>query len=135
MGGDLSVQSALGKGSCFTIVLTLPRDASRPDGVADPAAARADLKRLERGINEAEETREEERAALAEAACKEPGEEERFKILAVEDNELNADIISSILVEEGYEVTVAVNGREAVDIFSGSKIGEYGCPDAGDGRL
>ena len=29
MGGDLSVQSALGKGSCFTIVLTLPRDASR----------------------------------------------------------------------------------------------------------
>ena len=64
-------------------------------------------------------------AASTEAADKSSCEGERFKILAAEDNELNADIISSILAEEGYEVTVAVNGREAVDIFAGSKIGEY----------
>lgn len=124
MGGDLSVQSALGKGSCFTIVLTLPRDASRSGDTDGSPASRADLKHLEQGINE-EEAHEEEMAASTEAADKSSCEGERFKILAAEDNELNADIISSILAEEGYEVTVAVNGREAVDIFAGSKIGEY----------
>lgn len=125
MGGDLSVQSALGKGSCFTIVLTLPRDASREGAAEGSAAAQADLKRLERGINEEEAAREEERTVSVAAAAEGQDKVAQFKILAAEDNELNADIISSILIEEGYEVTVAVNGREAVDIFAGSKIGEY----------
>ncbi len=42
-----------------------------------------------------------------------------------EDNELNADIISSILTEEGYAITVAVNGEEAVRTFSESPEGHF----------
>ncbi|MGD8863834.1 MAG: response regulator [Myxococcales bacterium] len=37
------------------------------------------------------------------------------KILLVEDNELNRDMLSRRLVRRGYEVVVAVDGREGVD--------------------
>ena len=42
-----------------------------------------------------------------------------------EDNELNADIISSILTEEGFSITVAENGEEAVRLFSESPAGHF----------
>jgi CheY-like chemotaxis protein len=37
------------------------------------------------------------------------------KILLVEDNEMNRDMLSRRLVRRGYEVVVAVDGREGVD--------------------
>jgi CheY-like chemotaxis protein len=37
------------------------------------------------------------------------------KILLVEDNELNRDMLSRRLARRGYEVVVAVDGREGVD--------------------
>jgi CheY-like chemotaxis protein len=43
------------------------------------------------------------------------------KILLVEDNELNAEIAGEILQDIGAEVTLAENGRIAVDIFEGSE--------------
>ena len=36
------------------------------------------------------------------------------KILLVEDNEMNRDMLSRRLVKRGYEVVVAVDGREGV---------------------
>jgi CheY-like chemotaxis protein len=36
------------------------------------------------------------------------------KILLVEDNEMNRDMLSRRLVKRGYEVVVAVNGQEGV---------------------
>lgn len=39
------------------------------------------------------------------------------KALLVEDNELNQEIARYILEESGLEVTLAVNGKEAVDLF------------------
>ena len=47
------------------------------------------------------------------------------EILVAEDNELNADIISSILTEEGFSITVAENGEEAVRLFSESPVGHF----------
>ena len=47
------------------------------------------------------------------------------EILVAEDNELNADIISSILTEEGFSITVAENGEEAVRLFSESPAGHF----------
>lgn len=38
------------------------------------------------------------------------------KILLVEDNEMNRDMLSRRLVRKGYEVIVAVDGREGVDV-------------------
>jgi two-component system cell cycle response regulator DivK len=37
------------------------------------------------------------------------------KILLVEDNELNRDMLSRRLVKRGYEVIVALDGREGVE--------------------
>lgn len=36
------------------------------------------------------------------------------KILLVEDNEMNRDMLSRRLIRRGYEVVVAVDGREGV---------------------
>jgi signal transduction histidine kinase len=48
-----------------------------------------------------------------------------LKILLVEDNELNMEIAQEILGDEGVETTPAVNGKEAVDIFTSSSEGTF----------
>lgn len=42
------------------------------------------------------------------------------RILAVEDNDINREILKEILTGRGAVVTVAADGQEAVDLFSGS---------------
>ncbi len=39
------------------------------------------------------------------------------KVLLVEDNELNQEIACYMLAEKGLEITVAANGKEAVELF------------------
>jgi len=41
------------------------------------------------------------------------------KILLVEDNELNRDMLSRRLTKRGYEVSIAVDGAEGVAIACG----------------
>lgn len=43
------------------------------------------------------------------------------KILLVEDNEMNRDILSRRLVRSGFEVVMAVNGQEGIDMASSEK--------------
>jgi two-component system cell cycle response regulator DivK len=38
------------------------------------------------------------------------------KILLVEDNEMNRDMLSRRLIRKGYEVVMAFNGQQAVDL-------------------
>lgn len=52
-----------------------------------------------------------------------PGKD--IHILVVEDNELNAEIASELLLMMGFTVTCAVNGQEAVDMFQTSSVGDY----------
>lgn len=47
-------------------------------------------------------------------------------ILIAEDNDLNADILTELLTEAGYETTRAMNGKEAVTLFRKSEPGEFG---------
>ncbi len=49
------------------------------------------------------------------------------RILVAEDNELNGQILMELLQEEGFETMLAVNGQEAVDMFSASEPGSIGC--------
>jgi CheY-like chemotaxis protein len=49
---------------------------------------------------------------------------ESLKILLAEDNRLNAEILIDILESEGFEVIHAENGKEAVEKFVQSDIGE-----------
>lgn len=43
------------------------------------------------------------------------------KILLVEDNEMNRDMLSRRLARNGFEVLIAVNGQEGVDIAVAEK--------------
>jgi len=40
------------------------------------------------------------------------------KVLLVEDNEMNRDMLSRRLARKGYEVAIAVDGRQGVDMAS-----------------
>ena len=56
------------------------------------------------------------------------GQREKFsgkKLLLVEDNELNREIAEEILTEYGFQLDVAENGQEAVDMVSASNPGDY----------
>jgi two-component system, cell cycle response regulator DivK len=44
-----------------------------------------------------------------------------IKILVVEDNELNADMLSQRLTRKGYEIIFAVDGEEAIQVAKKSK--------------
>ena len=50
---------------------------------------------------------------------------EGVRVLLAEDNELNMEIAQFLLNNAGTEVTKAVNGREAVELFQKSEIGAF----------
>jgi CheY-like chemotaxis protein len=41
------------------------------------------------------------------------------KILLVEDNEMNRDMLSRRLIRKGYEVIMALDGRQAIEMAAG----------------
>lgn len=48
-----------------------------------------------------------------------------LNILAAEDNDLNAEIIKTLLEDEGAHIEIAKNGQECLDKFKASKENEY----------
>lgn len=46
-------------------------------------------------------------------------------LMVVEDNELNAEIIETLLRDQGAEVTVAYDGKQAVELFKESSDGAF----------
>ena len=48
-----------------------------------------------------------------------------LKVLAAEDNEINAEILVDLLEMEDVSCDIAVNGKEALDKFTSSKPGTY----------
>lgn len=94
MGGEIIVESTVGKGSDFSVFLSLP------------VAEEYELKQ--------------ENAAEAKEEKPEVSTENRFKgrrILVAEDNEINAMIAKEILEDMGAEIDLAENGKIAVEKF------------------
>ncbi|MDO5146999.1 MAG: ATP-binding protein [Eubacteriales bacterium] len=50
---------------------------------------------------------------------------EGIKLLLVEDNDLNREIVQYMLEDAGIEVVYAKNGEEAVNLFRSSRVGEF----------
>ncbi len=90
MGGDVSIVSELGKGSTFTVAVTVARDANAAPAVRAPKAAAHDAK-----IDPTPKT-----------------------ILIAEDNDTSRFLIATMLGRRGHKVTAVVNGQEAVDAAS-----------------
>ncbi len=140
MGGSITVESEPGCGSCFTVIVTLPPVANGDEltpaqapslisSSAEGAEGVGGADRAEKVEAEVAETVEAPGAPGAVRAVSSPSGAEAARapveILVAEDNELNADIISSILTEEGFSITVAENGEEAVRLFSESPAGHF----------
>ena len=97
MGGTIDVHSEKGKGSCFDLLLDL-KIAEHPEDMqtTDAQSAVTDTPVL-RG--------------------------KRF--LCAEDNALNAEILTELLKIEGASCTICENGKEIVDAFMHSVVGDY----------
>lgn len=98
MGGEIIVESMLGKGSDFTVILSLP-------------------------VTDAQAETEEKSAAPDEP--EDQGESIPCRILMAEDNEINAMIAVELLGQKGAQVEVAEDGQKAVDMFAGKPAGYY----------
>ncbi len=86
MGGELTGQSAVGVGSCFT--LELPYDANAQASSEHGEAAPFVIEPAPRGL----------------------------KVLVAEDDALNAAMLRAILEQLGHQVVHAQNGRRAMDL-------------------
>lgn len=97
MGGTIDVESELGQGSCFEVLLDLKIAEDRTVALAAQ-----------------EETDEQDGNIL-----------QGMRFLCAEDNELNAEILIELLKIEGAECTICENGEEILKAFEQSVPGDY----------
>ena len=99
MRGTVTVDSRLGRGSVVEIVLPI----------------RVDESWSERPPAEPEEPRDGQGSVAG------------MRVLLVEDNQINCEIVEYILQDAGAEVVTAHDGRAAVDAFGASAPGSFDC--------
>ena len=97
MGGTIDVDSELGQGSCFEVLMDLKIAEDRTVALAVQ-----------------EEIDEQDGNIL-----------QGMRFLCAEDNELNAEILTELLKIEGAECTICENGEEILKAFEQSAPGDY----------
>ena len=107
MGGEISVNSELGKGSEFTVKVVFR--------IHEKESFMISREEFEKQ-NQAEETKKTEQTKNMFVGK---------KILLVDDNEINREIAIEILTSEGFDVVEAENGKEAVEIVKNAKPNEF----------
>ena len=97
MGGTIDVESELGQGSCFEVLIDLR--------IAE-----------DRFVSSAEQAEKDEPAGNVLKG---------MRFLCAEDNELNAEILMELLKIEGAECTICENGKRVLEAFEQSAPGDY----------
>ena len=97
MGGTIDVESELGQGSCFEVLIELRIAEDRTVALA------------------AQEKTDEQDGNILQG----------MRFLCAEDNELNAEILTELLKIEGAECTICENGEEVLKAFEQSAPGDY----------
>ena len=97
MGGTIDVESELGQGSCFEVLIDLR--------IAE-----------DRFVPSAEQAEKDEPAGNVLKG---------MRFLCAEDNELNAEILMELLKIEGAECTICENGKRVLEAFEQSAPGDY----------
>lgn len=105
MQGNIQVESEKGKGSRFIVTLN--------------------LKLAEEEHSEESFKTKASNSGSEEIVQFDPSSMKGMRVLLVEDNELNMEIAETILLQYGFIVDKAENGREAIDVFKVSKPGTY----------
>lgn len=103
MGGSISVDSTLGVGSCFTLILPLQQASEEKGEMQTAEAATASHLR---------------RRSPATATAK------GSPILVAEDEEINQVLIRALLTRAGYRPSLVANGKEA---FNAWQQGDFAC--------
>ena len=97
MGGIIDVESKLGQGSCFEVLIDLKIAEDRTAALASQAEVDEQDGNILQGM----------------------------RFLCAEDNELNAEILTELLKIEGAECTICENGEEILKTFEQSAPGDY----------
>ena len=97
MGGTIDVESELGQGSCFEVLIDLR--------IAE-----------DRFVSSTEQAEKDEPAGNVLKG---------MRFLCAEDNELNAEILMELLKIEGAECTICENGKRVLAAFEQSAPGDY----------
>ena len=100
MNGEINISSAINKGTC--VVITLPLN------LQGDCKLSGDQCKL----------------GVVKTVVEKPADLKGCKILVAEDNEINMEIVTELLQMKGIEVIQAWNGREAVEAFEKSAVGE-----------
>ena len=106
MGGQISVQSAEGQGTEFTVKVVFLLQDIKEDVVESD---------MEERKQQEENLRNQERQEVFAGK----------RVLLVEDNDLNREIARMLLTEEGLIIDEVVNGQQAVDAIRNSQPGYY----------
>ena len=110
MGGSMTVDSQQGRGSVITVNLALKSEQDADKDKVRPESS------LEQGAKENSSRIQSKTAVFLKKSAKHftRKEDGKYRILVVEDNELNREIAKEILLEGGYLVETAEDGETAI---------------------